>query len=76
MKINLRTEARQALGAHSTTLPEAYQYYVEGVGYLRQNARQETLTSAETVFKQAIKIDPNYGPAEAGWVKPIGPFTP
>ncbi|MFZ0816813.1 MAG: serine/threonine-protein kinase, partial [Candidatus Sulfotelmatobacter sp.] len=66
LKINLRTEERQALGAHSTTLPEAYQYYVEGVGYLRQNARQETLTSAETVFKQAIKIDPNYGPAEAG----------
>ncbi len=66
MKINLRTEERQALGAHSTILPEAYQYFVQGVGYLRQNASQETLTSAETVFKQAIKIDPNYGPAEAG----------
>jgi serine/threonine-protein kinase len=66
LKINLRTEERQALGAHSTTLPEAYQYYVQGVGYLRLRAQREALDSAETVFKQALKIDPNYGPAEAG----------
>ncbi|MGA7471690.1 MAG: protein kinase [Candidatus Sulfotelmatobacter sp.] len=66
LKINLRTEERQALGAHSTTLPEAYQYFVQGVGYLRLRAQREALDSAETVFKQALKIDPNYGPAEAG----------
>ncbi len=66
LHINLRTEERQALGAHSTTLPEAYQYFVQGVGYLRLRAQREALTSAETVFKQALKIDPNYGPAEAG----------
>jgi len=66
MKINLRTEERQALGAHSTTLPEAYQYYVEGLGYLGHSTEKESLTSAEIVFKQALKIDPNYGPAEAG----------
>jgi len=65
LKINLRTEERQALGAHSTTLPEAYQYFVQGVGYLRLRAQREALDSAETVFKQALKIDPNYGPAEA-----------
>jgi tetratricopeptide (TPR) repeat protein len=66
LKINLRTEERQALGAHSTTLPEAYQYFVQGLGYLRLRAQREALDSAETVFKQALKIDPNYGPAEAG----------
>ncbi|MGA8437610.1 MAG: protein kinase [Candidatus Sulfotelmatobacter sp.] len=66
LRINLRTEERQALGAHATTLPEAYQYFVQGVGYLRLRAQREALTSAETVFKQALKIDPNYGPAEAG----------
>lgn len=66
LKISLRAEERQALGAHATTLPEAYQYFVEGIGYLRQRARPEALTSAETVFKQALKLDPNYGPAEAG----------
>jgi tetratricopeptide (TPR) repeat protein len=66
LHINLRTEERQALGAHSTTLPEAYQYYVQGLGYLQSRAQREALDSAETVFKQSLKIDPNYGPAEAG----------
>ncbi|MGB7601704.1 MAG: protein kinase [Candidatus Sulfotelmatobacter sp.] len=66
LHINLRSDERQALGAHSTTLPEAYQYFVEGLGYLRQRSKPEALTSAETVFKQALKLDPNYGPAEAG----------
>jgi tetratricopeptide (TPR) repeat protein len=66
LHINLRSDERQALGAHATTLPEAYQYFVEGLGYLRQRSKPEALTSAETVFKQALKLDPNYGPAEAG----------
>jgi tetratricopeptide (TPR) repeat protein len=66
LRINLRSEERQALGAHATTLSEAYQYYVQGQGYLAQRARPEALASAQTVFKQALKIDPNFGPAEAG----------
>jgi tetratricopeptide (TPR) repeat protein/tRNA A-37 threonylcarbamoyl transferase component Bud32 len=66
LHITLRTEERQALGAHATTMPEAYQYFVQGLGYFRQRAQPEALASAQTVFKQALKLDPNYGPAEAG----------
>jgi serine/threonine protein kinase/tetratricopeptide (TPR) repeat protein len=66
LHIDLRAEERQTLGAHATTLPQAYQYYVQGVGYLGHSAERESLTSAEVVFKQALKIDPNYGPAKAG----------
>ncbi|MGC2057260.1 MAG: protein kinase [Candidatus Sulfotelmatobacter sp.] len=66
LHINLRTDERQALGAHATTMPEAYQYYVQGLGYLQHSAERESLTSAEIVFKQALKLDPNYGPAQAG----------
>jgi tetratricopeptide (TPR) repeat protein len=66
LHINLRSDERQALGAHATTLPEAYQYFVEGLGYLQHSAEQESLISAEIVFKQALKLDPNYGPAQAG----------
>jgi tetratricopeptide (TPR) repeat protein len=65
LKIGLRTEERQALGGHSTTLPGAYQYYVEGLGYLQDRVQRESLTSAAVVLKQALKLDPNYGPAEA-----------
>jgi tetratricopeptide (TPR) repeat protein/TolB-like protein len=66
LHITLRTEERQALGAHATTMPEAYQYFVQGLGYLDHSAERESLTSAEIVFKQALKLDPSYGPAEAG----------
>jgi tetratricopeptide (TPR) repeat protein len=64
LHISLRTEEKQALGAHATTIPEAYQYFLEGQGYLQP--QREALTSAETLFQQALKLDPNYGPAEAG----------
>ena len=66
LHLSLRSEERQALGAHATLLPEAYQYFVEGLGYLQHSAERESLTSAEIVFKQALKLDPNYGPAQAG----------
>ena len=64
LHISLRTEEKQTLAAHATTVPEAYQYFLEGQGYLRP--QRESLTSAETLFQQALKLDPSYGPAEAG----------
>jgi serine/threonine-protein kinase len=66
LQLPLRSEEKQALGAHSTTLPEAFQYFVQGRGYLQEPRKPENLTSAEIDFKQALKIDPNYGQAEAG----------
>jgi tetratricopeptide (TPR) repeat protein len=66
LQLPLRSEEKQALGAHSTTLPEAFQYFVQGRGYLLEPRKPENLTSAEILFKQALKIDPNYGQAEAG----------
>ena len=74
LELPLRSEEKQALGARWTNLPEAYQYYVQGRGYLQDWRKPENLTSAEIVFKQALKIDPNFGLAEAGlgqtyWLK-------
>jgi tetratricopeptide (TPR) repeat protein/TolB-like protein len=74
LQISLRSDEKQAFGAHSTSLPEAYQYYVQGRGYLQDWRKPENLTSAEIVFKQALKIDPNFGQVQAGlgqtyWLK-------
>ena len=74
LQISLRSDEKQASGAHSTSQPEAYQYFVQGRGYLQDSRKPENLTSAEIVFKQALKIDPNFGQAEAGlgetyWLK-------
>ncbi len=66
LQISLRSEEKQALAAHSTSSPESYQYFVQGLGYLQDSRKPESLTSAEIVFKQALKIDPNFGQAEAG----------
>jgi serine/threonine-protein kinase len=65
LELPLRSEERQALGAHATSFPEAYQFYVQGRGYLQDPRRPGNLTSAEIVLKQAAKIDPNFGPAQA-----------
>ncbi len=66
LKIPLRTEEQAALNQHATSIPEAFQYYVQGIGYLRSGRRDtETLTSAEILFNQALKLDPNFGRAEA-----------
>jgi tetratricopeptide (TPR) repeat protein/TolB-like protein len=74
LQIPLRSDEKQVLGAHSTSQPEAYQYFVQGRGYLQDSRKPENLTSAEIVFKQALKLDPNFGQAEAGlgeayWLK-------
>ena len=47
---------------------------MQGRGYLQDSRKPENLTSAEIVFKQALKLDPNFGQAEAGlgeayWLK-------
>jgi tetratricopeptide (TPR) repeat protein len=74
LQISLRSDEKQVLGAHATSQPEAYQYFVQGRGYLQDSRKPENLTSAEIVFKQALKLDPNFGQAEAGlgeayWLK-------
>ncbi|MGA9717984.1 MAG: serine/threonine-protein kinase [Acidobacteriaceae bacterium] len=66
LNIPLRTEEQRALAAHGTTFPEAYQYFLQGRGYLLEAFTPETFKSAQTMFKEALRIDPNYGAAEAG----------
>jgi tetratricopeptide (TPR) repeat protein len=66
LKIPLRPEEQTALNEHATSSPEAFEYYVQGIGYLRSGHRDvESLTSAEILFNQALKLDANFGRAEA-----------
>ena len=66
LRIPLRSEEQKALIEHATNLPDAFQYYVQGLGYLRYWRREpEPLASAEILFNQALKLDPNFGRAEA-----------
>ncbi len=66
LNIPLRTDEQRALAAHGTTFPEAYQYFLQGRGYLLEAYTPETIKSAQIMFKEALRIDSNYGAAKAG----------
>jgi len=72
LKITLRPEEQAALAVHGTTQPAAYDYYLEGKGYLETTSRPENITNAMTVLARALQLDPNFGKAlaekgEAEW---------
>jgi len=61
----LRPEERRELMAHGTSLPEAYNYYLQARGYLDDPFKPENVNSAITLLGEALKLDPNYGTARA-----------
>jgi eukaryotic-like serine/threonine-protein kinase len=74
LKITLRPEEQAALAVHGTTQPAAYDYYLEGKGYLETTSRPENITNAITVLDRALNLDPNFGRAlaekgEAEWFR-------
>jgi tetratricopeptide (TPR) repeat protein len=66
LNVPLRTDEQRALASHGTTFPEAYQYFLQGRGYLLEAFTPETIKSAQIMFNEALRIDPNYGAAKAG----------
>ncbi len=50
---------------HGTTVLTAYDFYVQGIGYLQRYERLENVESAIVLFQRAIKEDHNYAQAEA-----------
>ena len=54
------------LGGHGTQVAGAYDYYLQGRGYLQNYDREQNLDSAIQVFQRALKLDKNYAPAYAG----------
>ena len=72
LQITLRPEERAALAVHGTTEPAAYDYYLQGRGYLEDRSRPENLTNAIAVLDRALALDANFGRAlaqrgEADW---------
>jgi serine/threonine protein kinase/tetratricopeptide (TPR) repeat protein len=61
--LELRPEERRELASHGTGLPEAYNYFLQGRGYLEKGP--ENVDSAITLLTRALELDPNYGLAQA-----------
>ncbi len=67
LELELGPEAgRGALANPPPLAPGAYEFYLEGRGYLQRYDRAENLDSALAVFDQALARDPAYALAHAG----------
>ncbi len=65
LQLDLRPEEKTALAIHGTTVPAAYDYFLQGRGYLLNTMRPENVDNALEVLDRAVQLDPNYGKAYA-----------
>ena len=66
-KLGLNAPASQPpVVAYGTQMPGAYEFYLQGMGYLRFSDKPESMDSAIKLFQRAIALDADYGLAYAG----------
>jgi tetratricopeptide (TPR) repeat protein/TolB-like protein/tRNA A-37 threonylcarbamoyl transferase component Bud32 len=66
LKVQLDPSERKTYEAKGTDKPDAYAFYLQGMGYLENYTREENIASAIEVFQHALDIDPRYAHAYAG----------
>jgi eukaryotic-like serine/threonine-protein kinase len=64
--IKLRPDELRELASRGTAKPAAYDFYLQGQGYLENFHSAENLQNAISVFNHALEQDPDYAPAHAG----------
>ena len=65
MEVQLAPEELQEARSQGTTQPAAYDYYMQGRGYLQDYVVPEKVDSAVALFQRALEKDPNYAAATA-----------
>ena len=66
LELELEPQEKQTLEAHGTNEPAAYDFYLQGRGYLQDFGKIEDVESAITVFQRAIDKDPKFAAGYAG----------
>jgi serine/threonine-protein kinase len=66
LDVKLTSEAKQVLVVGGTTVPDAYDLYAQGVGYLQRYDVAQNLDHAISLFKAALEQDNRYALAQAG----------
>jgi serine/threonine-protein kinase len=66
LNVELRPETRSVLAAGGTTVPDAYDFYLQGRGHLQRYETTENIDTAIGLFKQAVAQDSLYALAYAG----------
>lgn len=66
LDVKLTSEAKQVLASGGTTVPDAYDLYAQGTGYLQRYDVPQNVDNAISLFKLALERDSRYALAEAG----------
>jgi eukaryotic-like serine/threonine-protein kinase len=66
MELQLAPQEKKSLTSHGTAAPAAYDFYVQGRGYLQDYVVPEKVEDAITLFRRALEKDPGYAAAAAG----------
>jgi TolB-like protein len=67
LNLHLSQREQQVIHRRYTQNPEAYEAYLQGHALLVYEDEPDKLAAAETRFEQALKLDPNYPLALAGY---------
>jgi serine/threonine protein kinase/tetratricopeptide (TPR) repeat protein len=65
MELELAAQDKQSPASQGTNQPAAYDYYVQGRGYLQDYVVPERVENAITLFQRALERDPTYAAATA-----------
>jgi len=66
LDVEVRPQEAKELTAHGTNVLTAYDFYLQGLGYLQRYERPENIGNAITLFQKALREDSNYALAQAG----------
>jgi eukaryotic-like serine/threonine-protein kinase len=66
LELALQPQERRVLAERGTDQPAAYDYYLQGRGYLQDYQKPENIERAIAVFHRALEIDPEDALARAG----------
>jgi eukaryotic-like serine/threonine-protein kinase len=64
--LELAPQEEQILQLRGTDKADAYQFYLQGIGYLRQVEKPENIDTSITLFQHALERDAGFGSAYAG----------
>jgi serine/threonine-protein kinase len=66
LEIELQPSERRAAAVHGTSQPAAYEFYLQGRGYLQEYHKSENIERAIEDFNRTLAADPRYALAYAG----------
>ena len=66
LKVDVKAETRQVVETIGSTVPNAYAFYLQGLGFLRRFDKAGNLDNAIQLFTSSVKADSLYALAHAG----------